>query len=305
MEQEKRRIGELLGDHLSGKKKRTHHHPIFNFIFEYYMFKPKMLLQYSPGIGVLLEGATEGDESLPRRGFSFSEDGEEEVEGETRQQHIAWAEPLLAKPKTVESLRWTRDLLKATLEKKPELHCYGMHEWAMLYYPQDSMHEAPRKYQSLPLRISQETINSAVEAEPIRCTHFDAFRFYAKDATEKNVNQLTRQTQPEFEQPGCLHANMDLFKWSIKLFPWVSSQLLHDSLSIATRARAIDIRASPYAAEGAVDDFELSPIPIETHEGRAQYKTLQAELWKDAIPIRKRLIEAYDAFLEHHNELSC
>ncbi|GAB5371278.1 hypothetical protein AAMO2058_001565600 [Amorphochlora amoebiformis] len=287
-EKEQARMLELLGGEMRSKNGKSRHHPIYNFIFEYYMFKPKMLLQYSPGLGVRLEGAQPGDPALSSRGFSHDSWG-------------AWADPSLAKNKTVESLRWTRDLLKTTVDRKPELHCYGLHEWAMLYHPAESKEKPPHKYQSIPLRVSQETVNSVIDREGgIRCTHFDAFRFFTKDASPKNNVQLSREQQQAYEQPGCLHANMDLFKWTIKLSPWVPSSMLQDTLRLAIQARVLDMRASPYDVEGMGEGFDLSPIAIETLEGRAEYKRLQAELWKQAGPIRERLVEYYDEFLRHH-----
>eukprot|EP00954_Amorphochlora_amoebiformis_P018429 1326085-Amorphochlora_amoeboformis.AAC.2 len=132
-EKEQARMLELLGGEMRSKNGKSRHHPIYNFIFEYYMFKPKMLLQYSPGLGVRLEGAQPGDPALSSRGFSHDSWG-------------AWADPSLAKNKTVESLRWTRDLLKTTVDRKPELHCYGLHEWAMLYHPAESKEKPPHKF---------------------------------------------------------------------------------------------------------------------------------------------------------------
>jgi hypothetical protein len=68
------------------------------------------------------------------------------------------------------------------------------------------------RHQSLPLRLPQADLNAAVEARPLQCTHFDAFRFYALDAQPLNLVQPTRSTQVNLDQPGCVHANMDLFK---------------------------------------------------------------------------------------------
>lgn len=96
---------------------------------------------------------------------------------------------------------------------------------------------------------------------------------------------------------------MDLFKWTIKLFPYVPTRLLHEALNLAIRARTLDVRASPYDLTGIETDFDLSPIRVETSEGRAEYKRLQAELWKLANPIRLELIDHYDMFLEHHERI--
>ena len=84
------------------------------------------------------------------------------------------------------------------------------------------------RQQALPFRLSQEEINHIVESKPILCTHFDDFRFFHPSARKFNRlgNQLTRENQANFDQPGCLHVNMDLFKWAIKLQPFIPSRLL-------------------------------------------------------------------------------
>ena len=71
------------------------------------------------------------------------------------------------------------------------------------------------------------------------------------------------------------------------------------------QARVIDIRASPYDsmpyhapdAEDETHRFDLTPICVETLEGRQQYMEEQEALWKRAMPLRLRLIEAYDLAL--------
>jgi len=57
---------------------------------------------------------------------------------------------------------------------------------------------------------------------------------------------LSRETQAAHEQPGCVHASMDLFKYAMKLVPWVDSALVGDILELAVAARTLDMRASPY-----------------------------------------------------------
>jgi hypothetical protein len=81
---------------------------------------------------------------------------------------------------------------------------------------------------------------------------------------------------------------MDLYKWTMKAQPWVSSELAADSFELARDARAVDMRASPY-------DFSavgLEPICIETPEGRSAYESEQRRLTKKAEPVRARLIAA-------------
>ena len=77
----------------------------------------------------------------------------------------------------------------------------------------------------VPLRLGQAGTDAVVEAHPIRCTHFDAFRFFTPSAVQLNRLQPTRATQVDLEQPGCLHASMDLHKWAGKLGPAVPGEL--------------------------------------------------------------------------------
>ena len=43
---------------------------------------------------------------------------------------------------------------------------------------------------------------------------------------------------------------MDLFKYAYQLYPFLSSDLLRDCLTLAVTARKIDMRASPYDVSG-------------------------------------------------------
>lgn len=187
-------------------------------------------------------------------------------------------------------------------------------QWAMLYHPTSSAHPPPRKYQdSLPLRISQTTLNGFVESRPIRCTHYDAFRFFAPEARPLNVwgqdlSEARSHGQLAHEQPGCLHANMDLFKWAVKLGPYAPSDLLRQTLELAVACRVVDMRASPYDLSPLVLPvgkgrgmpsgyrFDASPIKIETEEGRKEYQAEQQALFDKAQPLRTRLLNVYDLF---------
>lgn len=75
----------------------------------------------------------------------------------------------------------------------------------MLYRPPHAAKE-PIKYQALPLRVSQEVLNEFVEGRPIRCTHFDAFRFFTPEAQPLNTlapqMQHREAAQTALEQPG-------------------------------------------------------------------------------------------------------
>ena len=121
---------------------------------------------------------------------------------------------------------------------------------------------------------------------PVRCTHYDAFRFFTPGARPLNKLAPTLDGRVDNEQPGCVHVTMDLFKWAMKAQPWVSAELAADAFELAHVARTVDMRASPY-------DFSaigLKPIAIETAEGRVEYETEQRRLSALAEPVRARLI---------------
>lgn len=204
--------------------------------------------------------------------------------------------------KKASSFVWYKSILEMTLSNEPVLHCYGLHEWAMQYHPEGASPPPSGKYQShLPLRASREVINSTVERKGLRCTHVDALRFFAPAAGPLNSHgaSLERKDQLELEQPGCVHAHMDLLKIALRVKPYCDPSLLVDILGVALEARSLDVGASPYDCSEYSGDNKGSPIPIipvETPEGRAIYKALQSELMEKAEGIRLRLLANYEAF---------
>ena len=163
-----------------------------------------------------------------------------------------------------DTISFVADLLRATEQRQPQLNCFGLHEWAMVYRSDAVRHDR------VPLRLGAAGTDTVVEAEvagPLRCSHFDAYRFFTADAAPRNTGSLSRATQRDWEQPGCLHANMDLYKWSYKLSPLIDSELILDCLELAAAAREIDMRASPYD----LTDFGYTPIAVEDAAGRAEY----------------------------------
>ena len=110
----------------------------------------------------------------------------------------------------------------------------------------------------------------------------------------KHGATLQRSQQPSLEQPACVHAAMDLLKIALKLHPWMSSEILGDALEVAIASRTLDVVASPYDLRS----YGLKPICIETDEGRQEFREAQVQLMERVVPVRARLLEAYDAFLE-------
>jgi hypothetical protein len=182
-----------------------------------------------------------------------------------------------------DTVAFVHRLLAATAARPAFSGCFGLHEWAMVYRDRDTRHPVP-------LRLGPEGTDAVVEAHQIRCTHFDAFRFFTPEAVGRNRLQPTRESQPELEQPGCLHAGMDLYKWSYKLGPAVPGELLADCFGLAVEIRELDMRASPYdlGAHG------YRPVAIETPEGKAEYVAAQRGFAERGAVLRQRLIDVCD-----------
>jgi hypothetical protein len=250
-------------------------HPVDDFLFTYYRFSYAKIEEWHPGARVSLEIV----DPLPR---SWTKPPYRCVDGRV------FADPQLLTDKERARARWTRELLVATRERTPVFSCHGLHEWAMVYRGSDVRHSG-----TVPLRLPQAEIDALIGSRPLRCTHFDAFRFFHRDAQPLNRLQPTLEERPAFEQPGCVHANMDLYKWATKAMPWPGSELLLDSFELAVELRALDMRASPYDLQ----EFGMVPVQIETAEGRREYEQEQARLAAKAAPLRDRLIDALETCL--------
>jgi hypothetical protein len=260
------RVDELLAAH-KRRRRAGVAHPVEDFLFTYYSHRPAQLRRWHPGAGVVLAGAAPGELGPEYR------DGALDVAA------------VLARRGA--SVAWIRDLLAATAARPPHLGCFGLHEWAMVY----RLDQPAVRHTRWPLRLSAADTAAVVEQNRVRCSHFDAFRFFTAPARPLNVLQPERGSQREHEQPGCLHANMDLYKWAYKLSPLVASETVADCFVLAKHIRELDMRASPYdlAALG------YPPVRIETPQGRAEYAAAQRDVAERAAPLRHRLISAVDA----------
>lgn len=267
------RVDGLLGGHLE-KRARHGRHTIEEFLLTYYTYRPAQLRRWHPGLGVELEDA-DPEEFGP---FHVRRPGG----------HVAVdLEAILAR--RCSSIEWIRDLLRATAARPPQFGCFGMHEWAMVY----RQSQEQTRHNILPLRLGADGTAAVVDRTPVRCTHFDAFRFFTDAARPLNSTQLTRDEQTANEQPGCLHTNMDVYKWSYKLAPLVSSELMADCFELAREIRTLDIRASPYDLSG----IGLDTLPVETPDGKAEYVAAQRVHSEQAASLRDRLIAVCDTAL--------
>lgn len=249
-------------------------HPVEDFLFRYYNFPPGKLRRWHPGPGVVLDDAGR----MPRAtwsGYLTLADGGVTLD------HAAVA------TKRATTITFVRSLLSATMSRPAFTGCFGLHEWAMVYRlaPGEVRHE------DYPLRLSPTETDRVVESHSLRCSHFDAYRFFTPEAVPRNATQPTREGQVRQEQPGCLHAGMDVYKWAHKLTPLVPGDVLLDAFELARDIRVLDMRASPYD----LVDLGYAPIRIETPEGKSEYAAAQRAFSVRSNDLRRRLLAALDA----------
>ncbi|UNK45770.1 3-methyladenine DNA glycosylase [Arthrobacter sulfonylureivorans] len=260
-------------------------HPVEDFLFTYYSLKPGQLLRWHPGAGVVLAGTEAGK----RRGWKFYRELTAAEGRSAGLEHDGGAvtvdaEAFLAARGT--AVAFSREILAGAAARPARFGCFGLHEWAMAY--KSRLNGVRHDY--LALRLGAEGTDQVVEGSRINCSHFDAFRFYTPQAVPLNTLRPTRENQRQLEQPGCLHANMDLYKWAYKLSPALPSELVMDCFELSWRIRELDMKASPYDLSG----WGYEPVRIETTEGRAQYVAAQRAFAAEAQVLRRRLLEALD-----------
>jgi hypothetical protein len=262
-----RRVDAWVEPHLRRRRDGVRH-PVEDFLFTYYFHRPAQLRRWHPGAHVVLEGAT-------------AEGGDYR---ETDAGACVDVDAVLARRR--DAIEAIRRLLVATAGRTAHFGCFGLHEWAMVYgQRQDEV-----RHPAWPLRLAPQAVATLVRERGLRCSHFDAVRFFTPPAHALNLLAPSRETQEEHEQPGCLHANMDLYKWAFKLLPLVPSELVADCFELARDIRTLDMRASPYD----LTDLGYQPVRIETAEGRAEYAAAQRAFTARAEPLRGALVDMID-----------
>ncbi len=254
-------------------------HPVEDFLFTYYSWTPAQLRRWHPGAGVALEHGG----IAPHRNWRFYRVDHSPSPPNAVVDVEAFLEA------RGETARFVRDLVSGTAERPGRFGCFGLHEWAMVYRlgPDEVRHAA------WPLRLGPEGTDQVVESHQLACSHFDAYRFFTPDAAPRNALRPTRAGQAAYEQPGCLHAGMDLYKWAMKLSPAVGSDLAIDCFELARDLRELDMRAAPYDLR----ELGYEPVRIETPEGKAEYVEAQRRLSERGQQLRRRLLAAIDVVL--------
>lgn len=252
------------------RRERREKHPVADFLFEYYNLSPGALERWHPGLGVGLADAPE----YAALGAYVEVEGVATVD-ESRLE------------KRLNGLRWTRELLSRTASRPARTGCFGLHEWAMVYRgADDRRHPAP-------LRLGAAGTDEVVESHKLVCTHVDAFRFFTDPARPLNIEELGREHQLEREQPGCLHATMDLYRIAFRLLPFIEATIVLDTFELALAVREVDMMASPYDLSA----LGYEPIAIETPDGKAEYVRRQRDFTEAATPLRAKLLDSIESLL--------
>jgi hypothetical protein len=262
------------------RRRRNIKHPVFDFLFSYYSFPLSYLERWNPGHLILLEGE-DAQRIFPEKSSSFRGNG-------------YFLDPSQLTSQEIKRMQWICKLLESVVTRPPVFHCYGLHEWAMVYKSDQIRHD------QTPLRMGTKELEAFVESQKICCTHYDAYRFFTAKATPLNTMNPERENRSSMEQSACVHFTMDLYKWCYKLHPWIPSEITYNAFQLALKAREIDMRASPYD----IQSYGFPPIKIETAEGRAEYIEAQKNLLSQATPIRESIIQICKTLLPTENPVN-
>ncbi|WP_010541818.1 hypothetical protein [Dietzia alimentaria] len=268
-----RAVDLLTTDHLE-RRRRGEPHPVVDFLFTYYRTSVATIRRWHPGPGVILENAHHFEMADRRH---YRRDSFRGIDG-----LAVDADSVIERCGA--RIDRARTIVNATASRAGATGCFGLHEWAMLYRAGDS----DVRHEQIPLRVSPAEIDDVIDQSRLRCTHFDAFRFFTRPARPLNLTPLTRDGQAGNEQPACLHAGMDLYAHVAAMEAGAPGELLLDTLRASFDAREVDMRSSPYD----LSSWGLDPIRVETAEGRAEFVEHQ-RLWiRRTQALRHRFLDA-------------
>jgi len=241
-------------------------HPVDDFMFEYYPISAKKLRTWHPGFQYRLDAFGVSDDDFAENIYSVAAEISVSHEWLSSQQDAVIAQ---------------LDFLVATSNRPARTGCFGLHEWAMVLGQNELRHN------DWALRIEQQQIAETIDEVGLRCTHFDAFRFFTDEAKPLNPLQLTRSDQSIVEQPGCLHANMDLYKIAMRWVPIFGSLFARKCFRLARDIRTVDMQSAPYD----LIELGVQPIKIETAQGRAEFTQRQKMFSERAQKLRGKMIQ--------------
>jgi len=263
------------------RRSRGESHPVHDFLFTYYSYSVGRLESWQPALGQHIE--IDSVDTPPCFSDMYF----------TRSNHYVFLDPVKSIDR-LSSFKWIVNLLRKTQANTAIYGCYGMHEWAMVYRGEDVRHK-----RTAPLRLSQAETDEFVESRSIICSHYDAFRFFTKSSKDFNTLSPDTTSREEYEQGGCIHANMDLYKWAYKCMPWVGSELVWKCFLLAVDLRELDMKAAPYD----LTSFGYEAILVETEDGKKEYESQQRTLADRAQALRDELIISIEEVIKSADSL--
>ena len=141
---------------------------MWDFLFTYYSLRPRQLRRWHPGFGVVLEPAGRRRRYLDRTGY------------DRIRQRVTVGREHLRSPRR--HRRFIADCCAPPPAAPPGLNCFGLHEWAMVY-------RSPTSGTTGPSAAGRRRHRRVVESMPLRCTHFDAYRFFTEPAAPRNAER--------------------------------------------------------------------------------------------------------------------
>ena len=148
----------------------------------------------------------------------------------------------------VSYLRWAvKATSQAMLAREPSFGCLGLPSNGRWSYRDPNV-----RHPYVPLRLSREETDAVVDSQPLRCTHYDAFRFFtqaggdpAEPLSTHSALPSVTASRPEARLHPREHGLVSLCVQDCSLLPVGCSRGRVRSGQRVGRAK-VDMRASPY-----------------------------------------------------------
>ena len=250
----------LVGDHLA-RRQHGVKHPVHDFLFTYYSFRPAQLRRWSPGV------------RRPARRWPSN--------------------PGLRRGRCTPAATWSTASTRCW-SRPPDGRRTSAASGCTSGRWSTGSNEDETRHSAYPLRLGPRGTDEVVETHRIACSHFDAYRFFTAPARPLNILDPAAHDRPAFEQPACLHAGHGPLqarlparaRWSRPSWSPTASSSPATSGSSTCAPRRTTSRTSA-----------TTPIRIETPEGKQEYAAAQRGFAERGAPLRQRLIEECERLL--------
>ena len=178
---------------------------------------------------------------------------------------------------------FTGRLLRATAAAPAQFGCFGLHEWAMVLPARTTSAAASGLAAAARARTAP---TRSCEEHQIKCTHYDAFRFFtppARPAQSAAAGPGSPAGPGAARLPARVHGPVQV---GLQADPAVPSELLVDCFVLARR----DPRAGHAGIALRPADLGYPPVRIETVAGKAEYVAAQREFAAQAQVLRRRAV---------------